>query len=253
MAKKIKLLALLCAFLLITTQVFAHERKYVWTEIYQTLPKNGREIELWTTLKVPNGNRTNVNTLQYQGELEYGATNHLTLAAYQRWETANRHGVDDNGIPKKDSTNYQGFKFEGKYRIGEKGKYWVDPLLYLEWSTEPREHPNENEIEGKIVLSKDFDKFNFSYNQIMESKLGRGGRTEHNYAVGAGYETFEELRLGGEMTGNYWHPSDHKNEMALGPTVAYSGKYFWMTIGAAFAVNKHTDDVQARVIVGIPF
>ena len=38
---------------------FAHLRNYVWTEVYRTLPQGGREIEQWTTLKVPNGNRTN--------------------------------------------------------------------------------------------------------------------------------------------------------------------------------------------------
>ena len=253
MAKKTKLLTLLFTFLLIASEAFAHERYYAWTEIYRTIPKGGREVEAWTTLKVPNGNQTNSNTFQYQTELEYGATDHLTLAMYQRWKTTNQHGVDKDGIPEKDFTNYQGFKFEGKYRIGEKGKYWVDPLIYLEWATDPREHPHENEIEGKIVLSKDFDKFNLSYNQIIESELGEGGRTEHNFAVGTNYEVLEGIRVGGEITGNYWKPSSHRNELSLGPTISYAGKYFWVTAGVAFAVNKNTDDVQGRVIVGVPF
>ncbi len=243
----IKILALVFAFLCVTNQAFAHMRKYVWTEIYQTLPQGGRELEYWTTLNVPNGNRTNENTWQYQSELEYGITGHWTIAHYESWKTTNQSGEG------KDFTNYRGFKFENKYRIGEKGQYWMDPLVYVEWATDPRNHPHENEIEAKVVLSKDLGKFNVSYNQIIESELGRGGRTEHNYSVGAGYEVADGIRVGGEFFGNYWKPGSHRNEMSLGPTVSYEGNYFWVAAGGAWAVNKNTDDVQARVIVGIPF
>ncbi len=249
----LKVWAFVFASLLFGSQAFAHTRNYVWTEMYQTLPQSGKEIEGRTTLKVPNGNRTNENTLEYQGEFEYGVTDHWTLAHYERWLTTNKSGVDDNGIPNKDHTNYEGYKFESKYRIGNKGEYWLDPLIYLEWANDPRNHPHENEFEGKLVLAKQLGDFDFSYNQIIESEVGKGGRTEHNYAFGAGYEVGHGIHVGGELLGNYWHPGSHKNELSLGPTVRYEGKYFWVTVGVAFAINKHTDDVQARTIVGIPF
>ena len=241
----LKVFVFLCVFSLFAKPVFAHVRKYVWTEQYQTLPKGGREVELWTTFKVPDGNQTNANTFEYQSELEYGMTDHWTVSHYERFKTENQAGPDD-------ATNYEGFKFETKYRFGEKGKYWLDPLLYLEWASDFRNHDNPNEIEGKLVLSKDFGKFNATYNQVMESELGSGGRTEQNYAWAANYEIFSDVRVGFEMFGNYWKPSSHKNEMSLGPTVSYEGKYFWVASGAAFGVNKHTDDVEARIIVGIP-
>src|SRR5258706_2260224 len=133
---------------------FAHTRSYVWTEEYQTLPQNAFEVEGSTTLQVPHGNTSAENSFEYQGEFEYGITDHWNIAHYQRWLTENQAGVNDNGTPNKDITKYEGFKFETKYRLGEQGKYWLDPLIYLEWARDPLNDHNPNEIETKIVLSK---------------------------------------------------------------------------------------------------
>lgn len=226
--------------------VFAHARNYVWTEEYKTIPQGVFEIENWVTFKVPDGGRTNKNTIQYQEELEYGLTDRWTLAHYQRWKTKNQVGRDD-------STIYEGFKFETKYRMGEKGQYWIDPLFYLEWVTDVRAQHRNNKIEGKIVLSKDIEKLNVTHNQILESELDRGGRTEHQFRVAASYEVFSEVRLGCELQGDYWKPGSHRNRISIGPTVSYENPYFWVAGGLAFGVNNAADDFQARILVGIPF
>ena len=227
-------------------KAWAHVRHYVWNQEYNTLPKGEFELENWVTFKVPDWDKSQKNTIQYQEELEYGVTDHWTLAHYERFKTVNQVGRDD-------STVYNGFKFENKYRFGEKGKYALDPLLYLEWATDFREKDHPNSIEGKIVLSKDLGKFNITYNQIMESELGKGGRTEQSYSVAASYEIFSEFRVSGEFFGNYWKPGSHRNEISIGPTLAYENKYFWITAGFGFGANHAADDMQARVIVGVPF
>ena len=223
----------------------AHVRTYAWNQEYQTLPQGTFEFEDWTAFKVPDGSKSNENAIQYQGELEYGVTDHLTITNYERWKTENVVGSDD-------STVYEGFKFETKYRIGQRGKYWLDPLLYLEWATNPREHEHHNEIEGKLVLSKDFDKLNVVYNHIFESQLAGDGRTKHEFAVGANYELFSGLKAGVEFQGQYWNPGSHRNELSLGPTISWENKYFWVVAGASFGVNHAADDHQVRLIVGIP-
>ena len=229
-------------------EAFAHVRHYVWSTEYQTLPKNGAEVESYVTMKVPDGHHSNANQWEYQEELEYGVTDHFSAAHYERWQTVNKVEADA-----KDATKYSGFKFEGKYRIGERGKYWVDPLLYFEISRDPREKDIPLTLEEKIILSKDIGKFNVVYNQIMESGTGSHGRTEHEFTVGMNYEIFSELFLGMETKGQYWNPGSHKNEMTLGPTIAYEAKYFWIAAGALFGVNHHGDDYQARIIIGVPF
>lgn len=239
-------MALVAGFLA-ARPAFAHERHYVWSQEYQTIPQGEFEFEGHSTLKVPNGGESNSHTWEYQGELEYGLTDHLTIAHYERWETQNKASVED------DSTKYKGFKFEAKYRIGEKDKYWVDPLLYLEMAYDPREDDHPLSLEPKLVLSKDWGKLNLTYNQILESELGDGGRTEQAFSAGMNVELPYGFYPGVEFTGQYWNPGSHRNELALGPTLAYSNTYFWVTAGVRFGVNHESNDVDARIIFGVPF
>ena len=224
---------------------FAHVRTYAWNQEYQTIPQGTFEFEDWTTFSVPDGSQTRENSIQYQGELEYGITDHWTFSNYERWKTINVAGPDD-------STVYEGFKFENKYRFGERGKYWLDPLLYLEWKTDPREHDHHNELEGKMVLSKSFGKFNAVYNHILEFELAGDGRMHHEFTSGANYQVFSDLRAGVEFTGQYWNPGSHRNELALGPTLSWESKYFWVVAGVLFGANHEASDHEIRLIVGIP-
>ena len=238
---------------IMSDNAWAHDRNYVFTEEYKTLPKNTFELESRTTLKVPDAGISNENTWGYEGELEYGITDRWNIAHYEIWETENQAGLDDDGIPKKDTTRYEGFKFETKYRISDKGKLWVDMLFYLELKTKVRPEHRNNVLEGKIVLSKDFGKFNVTYNQIMESEVDNGGRAEHEFAVGMKYELFWDITVGAEAKGNYWKPGSHRNELGLGPTIAYENRFFWIAAGVLFGANNASDDEQARLMVGIPF
>ena len=240
------LLVLACSLSWGTKVVFAHERSYVWTTEYNTLPKGQFELENWVSFKVPDGRATNDNTIEYQEELEYGITDHWNIAHYERWETINRVGPNDDTV-------YDGFKFETKYRFAEKGKLWVDPLVYLEFRTDVRKEHNVNALEGKVVLSKDFNKWNFAYNQIMDSEVDRGVRTAHEFAFASSYQIHPDVRIGAEFTGQFWAPEGHHNELSLGPTLAYEHKYFWLAVGGRFGLNHAADDKEARIILGIPF
>jgi hypothetical protein len=230
----------------LTPDVFAHERHYVWNAEYQTLPRGIFEAEGHTTLKVPDFRKTNANTWEYKTELEYGLTDRITIANYEHWATTNKSGTG------KDTTKYSGFDFEGKYRIGEAGKYWVDPLLYFEIQRDPRQKDVPLTLEGKIVLSKDIGKLNVVYNQIMESQMGRKGLTEQEFTFGFNYEIFDNIRLGFETKGQYWNPENHRNELSMGPTLSYVHRYFWVALGSLFGVNRAADDWQTRLIVGVP-
>lgn len=236
-------------------EAWAHARTYVFSQEYQTLPQGMFEVESHTKVKVPDmGKHSGENSWAFEEELEYGVTDHLNIAHYQQWERSNHEGLDDDGVANKDTARYAGFKFEAKYRIGEKGKYWVDPLVYFEYEYEPQERFDgaAHGLESKIVLSKDFGKFNVTYNQIMDSKLGHKGRTEHEYTLGANYEVFEGFRAGLEVAGQYWNPSVNRNEIGLGPTLAYEAKYFWVAAGVLIGANNIADDFQGRVSFGIP-
>lgn len=238
--------AMFVFFSMIIPLAHAHERHYVWNAEYQTLPQGTFELESITTFKMPDFKKSDANKWEYKGELEYGLTDHITIAHYEHWETKNKSGAG------KDATKYSGFDFEAKYRIGEMGKYWVDPLLYFEIKRDPREKGIPLTLEGKIVLSKDIGKMNVIYNQIIESQMGDKGLTEQAFTFGFNYEVFDGVRLGFESKGQYWNPENHRNELAMGPTLNYVNRYFWVTAGTLFGANRATDDWQTRLIVGVP-
>ena len=235
------LLGVLCLVLTfgITSTSYADRRSYVWTYEYQTMPKGMAEIEYYLTAQVPDTAKSNVNTWKHQVELEYGITDHWDVSMYQMFKQEN--------TASSSNFEYDGFKIRTRYRFGEKGKYFIDPELYFEYIRDDDfSKPNVGEM--KLILAKDIGNFNVSYNQILERNLEREGKTNHEYAAGVSYEFLPAFKLGIESKGSY-----NEREYAIGPTLSWANRMFWVSLGAAFGLNERTDDVQTRMIVGIPF
>lgn len=213
----------------------ADQKNYVWTYEYLTLPKGGFEVEYWLTATTEDVSRSGDTGYEHQVEVEYGITDHWDVSLYQILG----HGAGE-------SLKYKGMKLETRYRFGERGKYFVDPLLYLEYRIGAG--GERNTVEGKLVLAKDIGKLNVAYNQIVEVTLGNGNNAEHEYAAGISYPIHYSLRIGIEGKGSYT-----EREHAIGPTISWVSGRFWATLGAVFGLNKNTDDRQIRFIMGVPF
>lgn len=230
----------LALVLSITSTALADRRSYVWTYEYQTMPKGEMEVEFYNTTEVPDASNSKVNTWKPWVELEYGVTDHLDVSMYQQFKQTN--GASSS------SFEYDGFKLRTRYRLGEKGMYFVDPLLYLEYIRNDNLR-NPNVLEGKVILAKDFfDRFNYSYNQIIKQELTTGATpTEHEYATGLSYEFSPQVKLGLESKGNYT-----SDKYYIGPTVSFASQKVWMSFGTAWGVSRKADDIQARMIIGVP-
>ena len=214
-------------------------RSYVWTYEYSTMPKGVSEIEYYLTTKVPDTDKSNVNTWQHWLELEYGVTDKWDVAMYQMWKGTNTAASS--------TFDYDGFKVRTKYRFGEQGKFFIDPELYFEYIRDDYlSEPSVGEV--KLILAKDLGSFNLSYNQIIERNLEREGKTSHEYALGVSYALLPDFKLGIESKGSY-----SGRENAIGPTISWVSSKFWVSLGVALGLNQRTDDVQTRMIVGIPF
>ena len=237
-----KLLGLLCVSVIIlgsTQQLYADRRSYVWTYEYQTMPKGHAEIEYYLTEEQKNIEKAKPNTWKHWVELEYGITDHWDISMYQQFKQSNTESSN--------TFEYDGFKIRTRYRILEKDKLPIDTLLYLEYiRNDNLEKPNV--FEGKVILAKDLWDFNIAYNQIYKQELHSGGKTEHEYAAGISYPVLTNFRVGIETKGNY---TDRK--YYIGPTLAWFTKKLWATIGAVGGLNKRSDDLQVRLLVGIPF
>jgi hypothetical protein len=225
--------------LVVTSNSYADRRSYVWTYEYMTMPKGMWEVETYVTTEIPNLHESNINSIKPQFELEYGITDRWDVAMYQMWKFKNKKFENDS--------EYEGFKFRTRYRIGEKGKYFVDPLLYFEYIRDD-DFSKPNIGEAKLVLAKDLGDFNVSYNQVIKRNLEREGKADYEYTAGISYEFTSRFKVGLESKGNY-----PKEKYAIGPAVSYSFKKAFITLGAVFGLNERTDDLQTRMIVGILF
>lgn len=240
--KNLRLLGLAVGLFLIlglTKNSYADRRSYVWTYEYQTMPKGMSEIEFYETLKLPDTNDTDIKTLEHWVEYEYGVTDRFDAAIYQMWKTNDKRNEID--------TKYDGTKLRARYRFGEKGRYFVDPLVYAEYKRSAKSH-DPHALELKLILAKDIGNFNIAYNQILNQALERHGVTESEYALGLSYKLNNRLSIGLESKGSYL-----KDKYYYGPTISVSGKRFWVAVGAAWAMHKRADDLQVRLIAGIPF
>jgi hypothetical protein len=231
---------ILLLVLLGTNSTKADRRSYVWTYEYQTMPKGKSELEYYLTHKAPDFHKYDKkNTWEHQLEYEYGLTDRWDISVYQRWQRTNTKSDD--------RFEYTGTKLRTRYRFGEKGMYPLDTLLYLEYIRP--DSSNEAEIlEGKIIVAKDFGKFNVAYNQILKVGINDKGGNENEYALGLHYEFNPSWKVGLESTGNYT-----EDKYYIGPTISWASEKFWVGIGAIRGLNDRSDDLRIRLIFGFPF
>lgn len=237
-----KTVLIFCMFFFLLGSVslgYADWRSYVWTNEYQTMPKGAAEIEYSLIGDIPDTGRSGINSWVHQIELEYGITDHWDASLYQMF----KYERTDS----KTTTRYDGFKVETRYRFGQRGQYFVDPLIYFEYQRDP-DLSKPSVAEVKLVLAKDIGALNISYNQIFERVLENRGKTESEYAVGLSYNVIPSLKIGIESKGSY-----SERENAVGPTLSWARGKIWVALGAVFGVNRRTDDLQVKMMTGFFF
>lgn len=223
-------------FSLFPPKALADKRNYVWTYEYQTMKRGEAEVEDYFTISTPDsGGFKGKAIVEHQIELEVGMTDRFDFAIYQIF----RQKPDE---PLK----YEGYKLRWRYRFGEKNQYFLDPLLYLEYTGVP--DFSEHKIEIKGILAKDWKRWNLALNPHMEWEREKG-KWESNpgYAVGMSYGFHRLLRLGIEIKGS-------ENGHYIGPVIAHGKGDLWVTLGSAFKIS-HIDagkpEVQIRMLLGV--
>ncbi len=232
---KVALFILLALVSLLPCAATADQRSYVWTYEYHTVPKGEAEIESYFTISAPGTDSLEGKaSSEHKFELEVGMTDRFDFAIYQVFSQA-----------PKQSLTYDGFQLRARYRIGEKGKYFLDPVLYLEYKGVPDFAVHG--FEAKLILARDFGRFNIALNPILDIELADSNEANSEYAVGMNYGVNDMLRLGIEAKGS---ESGHY----IGPVIAHGKGRFWVAIGSAFkvgSVDQGKPGFQLRMLAGI--
>ncbi len=214
----------------------ADKRSYVWTYEYKTLEAGEVEFEHYLTLSTPlSDSFKGVTTTDHNIEFEIGMNDRFDFAVYQVF-----------GQVPESSLKYKGYKLRFRYRLGEKGGYFMDPLIYFEYKGKP--DFSEHGLEGKLILAKDIGNFNIALNPVIEYEYeGNRWESELKYYAGIRYKVSDLLALGlearGGMNGHY-----------VGPVISHGTDKAWVAFGSAIAVTNIKNNkpkLMLRMIIGI--
>lgn len=225
---------------------WAHVRDYLVNQPYYTTKQGEFEVELHNAFNFQEARNDETYNSKHQIELEYGLTDHLQLAYYEvyTWDRAKDWERDE-------------LKLEGKLRFAEAGQWPVDVALYAEYANPdgPR-RAHSDELEQKVILSKDFGPWNVVSNFIAEKALNRHKEWEFSYTFGTSYAIRPTTRLGLELKESLggsdefgFRRKDHTLQLIPGIYTSLN-KHLRLLFGVAFGVGtKASDDLQLRSIV----
>lgn len=214
----------------------AHLRNYLVNYGWYTLEKGRVEMELWTDYRRPDVGDSKADFWAHQTELEFGVTDRYSLGLY---------GVFVEGV------GYTAAKLENRYRFGHKGEWPVDLAGYLEFK-KANGDKNEDEIEGKLILSKDVGNLNLVANPILayereeEPSGEKEWELEKALALGAAYP------LGKVTPGLELFLAKEKTQVIPGLYIDIIPNVR-LNLGVAFGSGEEANDVEYKSILELEF
>lgn len=234
--RQYKFIYIILALVLLTNIIRADKRSYVWTYEYQTMEAGEVELEHYLTFSTPSSDSfEGITTTDHNIEIEVGMTDHFDFSIYQVFKQT-----------PESQLQYSGYKLRFRYRLGEKGDYFIDPLLYFEYKGKP--DFSEHGYEGKLILAKDIGRVNISINPVLEYEYENNEwESELKYNAGISYKLGGLLKIGIEARG-----SDKGHY--IGPVISHGTGKAWVALGSAIAVTdikNNKPEMMIRMILGI--
>ncbi len=226
----------------------AHLKDYLVTQDYYTAKRGEFEVALWNDMNFPEADNDGTYNTKHQIELEYGLLDHLQVSYYEvyAWDRAEDWSRDE-------------FKIETKYRFADAGQWPLDAALYAEYAN-PNGHraTASDELEGKLILSRDVGPWNAAVNLIAGKPINTGSPWAYEYTAGISYALTARTRLGLEIKQGLGDSRDFDVSKQQ-PLYLVPGIYTSLTphvrvlVGPAFGLTRVSDDVQLKSIVEIEF
>jgi hypothetical protein len=268
--KKQLLFVLLAAASLASAR--ADERFFTYVYESEVLPKGKWEFEQWLTYRkgYPDGDRNfNQHIWDFREEIEYGVTDRLSVSGYLNFRNdqfvARKEGFQDTS-----EFSFKGVSAEFKYQLLNPNKQPVGLALYFE----PLYNGNEQELEYKILLSKNIgDNWILAANAVYEQEWEHEeGVTKKEatleFTAGVAYRLTPHWSVG--LEGRYHSVyegfgfDEHLGTgWFVGPNVHYGSSKWWATFTVLPQVSGHPSDgginrtehqtFETRLIFGINF
>ncbi len=239
------LLLVVTIFLLISSiPAIATERRFALSYETTTTPKGTFEYEQGIFWEHGHGS----DTMQFRQEVEFGITDRLQLAVYLfDFVHARVNG--------QRSTAWTGSGLEAVYQLTDPNKSWLGSALYGEVLMNDR----DLELEGKILLQKNFGPLMLVYNGIIEAHW------EDQYAnpvgvleqtLGLSYQFHPSFSAGleakHEVALENWSYSTG-NAVFVGPNMSLRKGNFFLTTAGLFRVTDVPGEPHFEVSTVIGF
>lgn len=246
-------LCLAAAQIVFVADLEAGARRFTYVYEATTSAPGSFEFETWATWKTSPREQRRFNSVDFRHEIEFGITDRLQAAVY----------VADWGYREDPDANEHGFSYEDSaieliYNLSNPTTDLLGSAIYGEF----RGGPDELELESKIILQKNIERFVFAYNATLEAKWEgdrfeeRGG--EFAQSLGVSYEISPTLLLGAELLHEIDLPDWSEAEDSIvygGPNISYRHGNWWATLTPLIQLTDVAGevDVQTRLIFGFSF
>ena len=223
--------------------MYADQRNFVWTYEKKMLEPGESEFEIYFTSEYPDKelfNNENSTTLKLQYEFEIGMTDDLEVAFY------NTFIQEPDGNLKFDE-----YKLRLKYDIFKSDNEWA-PLFYSE--LKGNIDFTEYTIEQKLIFTKYFNNFNFSFNPIIEFENEKNvdgkweSEVETEIALGLSYNFKKMISSGIDIKSS-------EDATYIGPVFAHGGEDKYWSFGLMKKIDglDEKPELIIRSIMGFHF
>lgn len=221
----------------------AAERRYVYSYEAQSYVPGSIEVENWITWR----DGDEADRLDFRHEIEWGVSERLQLGFYLvDWRHTEGEGAE-----------YHDTAIEAIYNLTNPNTDFIGSSLY----GEVKFAHEYLELEGKLILQKNWGPLSLVYNATLESEWeddGLDSRTgELAHSVGLSYMMSPKFAVGTEMLTEVefedWSDAG-PHAVYLGPNASFRTERHWLTAAALWEVSGTEEpDFQLRAIWGIHF
>lgn len=239
-------------------RIEASERRFTYVYEATTAAKGEIEIENWITWKTQREGGGRGNELDFRHEIEFGLTDRLQVGVYVAdWKVLDKVAGGEDGA----QAIYQDSAVEVIYNLSNPVTDFIGSAVY----GEVKLGDQKLELEGKLILQKNFGPVVLAYNATLEAewegeKFGyfseRTGTFEQTF--GLSYQFSPNFLLGAE----FLHEIEFSDWAEAGDSLVYAGpnasfRYdrFFVTTTALIQATGISEepDFQLRTIFGFQF
>jgi hypothetical protein len=234
----------------------AIERRFAFTYESTTSPKGHVELENWVTWK--HHDRTGPNDadlFQFRHELEFGVTDRFQVGLYLFDWRYDEHDTSGH------KAEWEHSGIELIYNLTNPTTDFLGSALYFEALV----GESALELEGKLLLQKNFGPLTVAYNAILEAewegeKFGEFDEREGEFAqaLGVSYDVNKTFSVGAELLHEIALPDWAEAEDSVvyaGPNAAVRFGRGFFVVAALFQLTdvESEPDAQVRLITGFHF